>query len=260
MKKTTYIIIGFLCALVVLAFAFPPIFFKKGDMVVITASGEYEELDLPEVHVIEMKTGWMFGDTPSVEIVQDSTLGEGTQLSLDKAWAENTVYTVHGDTLTIDLRVYQPKTDGYGCKYISDGHQSACIRTSSAKLGIMPMKGTQDLCVILKNFSNGDITTNGDSAWAFIVDKSEVDGWTHYRGDLKLNLGDGSSIGKLKTFRSCTVTTEGNAYVDSIILCTDNVDIEADLDKATFNTLVKEGTNNSVSLNLNTSGTFTKKL
>lgn len=260
MKKSTYIIIGFVCFLCLLTVVLPLLLFVKTDKGIIEASAEYEEIELPaNISVVEISSDWVMGDNPKVLIEQDSACAEGAKLLFDKEWADNSEYTVNGDTLTIKLCLYDWKSKAPRGKYISNDIDAARIYLAPGQLGFIPNRGIKhvnDIDVVISNVHNQDVNTMSRREVSLCVDNSEIKSWTHSKGDLNLTLNNPSTISKLTTRRNSYVTTRGTAEIDSIVLCPEG-EMKINLKNANFNTLVSDNKDrHTVNLILDAQGTM----
>lgn len=260
MKKSTYILIGFLAALCLLAFLTPPLIFRSRDTKTISLSENYVSKELPAFSVIQVGNPNLGGDDPLFRIcATDDSLKAGN-IEINEAFADlKDCFHVSGDTLYIDMNVNQE--DAKSRLRYEETDKSAAIlylaQTASPYTLMMnpfmdiELAGLDSTDFIV--YGNGTLTVSESSLHR--VEIFDEDGDYKYYG-LQLNLEDNSKIERLNVIDNGLVIKTSESGIDTIFVTSDH-NIELELGEADFSTLITDE-NSSVSVSLNGGATISR--
>ncbi len=244
MKKSTYIIIGFLGVLALLAFILPPIYFRKNYNSEVTISDSYTKSELPSFSAIDIKSTFIaYGDMPIVLIKGVADGEKAGVLELNQTWADNSTFVVEDDILTINLNLYG--MDGPRVKYHGESKPVVIVYVDSTLMNLT----CRDALLMAENLNGSDISLNGH--FDMTVNNSKINSLVFrnrkYGYDsICLTLNDTSSVNWL-TVRDYEVqlVTNDSAFVDTIVLAPEEygkIDLGTSMFKAVINSAENGGT------------------
>lgn len=267
MKKSTYILIGFLAAVCLLAFFLPPLVFRTYNVKTISLSENYVSKELPAFSVIQFVNVNFGGDDPLFKInATEDSLKVG-RIEINEVFADlKDGFHVSGDTLYIDMNVVRDDKDEdsyrvVGAVYEKTDKPAAILYLAQSvnpyTLMMNPwmdieLEGLESTDFIV--YGNGTLNVSESSLHK--VEMYGEDGDYKYYG-LQLNLKDNSNIERLNVMDNGLVIKTSESRIDTIFASSErNITIE--LEEADFSTLITDE-NSSVSVSLKGEATISRQ-
>lgn len=251
MKKTTYIIIGFVLALCILSFLTPPLLFRNIENSNVTLTDKYVTKDLDEFSVIEIKAVWNHREDYTVVVEGiDSAAGRSDYVELNQAISDDCGLCYQtNDTLVINF--VKPKKGSDDLH--SNGHPAVILHINSGNKPYTLIT-THFANLEVKNLNLDRLDVNGFGSPVFKDSEFGTmyadNGGTKSAYRLELNLEDNTRIDNLKMLDgSLTVTTGEHSFVDTVSVVSEKAE-SLHLEDAAFGTLINNAENGSAKANI----------
>ena len=237
MKKSTYILIGFIAFLALAAFIAPPLLFKKSDNnYFLTNSEKYTTTATAPFSYMAIESKWLAGDKP--EIILKMTADSVPSVELNNTWKEFSEISVKGDSLLIQLKTTDENESYFG-RLDSKGMPVAVINIPADSLCI---KLNRDHDYVFEGI-NGRVALKGDGKAEF--KKSSLRALTIY-GNVFVSVADSSTISSVVAKDRFELASYSTSCVDDIFLLMVK---SAKLQKANFKQIHLDDYETELSLN-----------
>lgn len=245
MKKSTYILIGFIAFLALAAFITPPLLFKKSDNKYFLINSErYTTTATAPFSYMAIENKWLAGNKP--EIIVKMTSDSVPSVELNDTWKEFSEISVKGDSLLIQLKATDENSPYIG-RLDSKDKPVAVINIPADSLCI---KLNSDHEYVFEGLT-GRLALKGNGNAEF--KNSSLQSLTTY-GKVFVSLADSSTISSVVVKDRFTLETDSTSCVNDIYL---QMVKSVNLTKADFKQIHLD--DYETELSLNTPATIIKK-
>lgn len=238
MKKSSYIILGFLGSIILLAFLIPAFGFRNIDNPDIIASDSEETIDLPASgRIWVMYQQHVSGDYPDI-IIKPAPEGAKPVARVNKVWMKHTKFEFNDTASTIELRLVADRHDSWEYNYESMGRAAITLEIPEDMLSDV---GTgARTTTTLQDFQG--VSADIRHAGAYYLQNCDFAALTLRGGrgdDYRLYLDNLSCIGSLQDrYVDLTIVSEGDAMVDTLTVIPGEYGTDVNIDGANIGTFI----------------------